>query len=61
MKVKAAARNSGYGFEEYGGDYKKFFEEVESFLADPRRFIYTPLISCRGRKPLVLNRPEQPF
>jgi SAM-dependent methyltransferase len=51
MKVKVAARNSGYGFEEYGGDYKEFFKEVESFLADPRRFIYTPLISCRGRKP----------
>ena len=61
MKVKVAARNSGYGFEEYGGDYKKFFEEFESFFADPRRFIYTPLISCRGRKPLVLNGPEQPF
>lgn len=61
MKVKVAAKNSGYGFEEYGGDYKKFFKEVESFLADPRRFIYTPLISCMGRKPLVLNGPEQPF
>jgi SAM-dependent methyltransferase len=61
MKVKVAAKNSGYGFEEYKGDYKKFFKEVESFFADPRRFIYTPLISCRGRKPLALNGPEQPF
>ena len=61
MKVKVAAKNSGYGFEEYKGDYKKFFKEVESFLADPRRFIYTPLISCRGRKPLALNGPEQTF
>jgi ubiquinone/menaquinone biosynthesis C-methylase UbiE len=61
MKVKVVARNSGYGFEEYKGDYKEFFKEVESFLADPRRFIYTPLISCRGRKPLALNGPEQPF
>ena len=61
MKVEVAARNSGYGFEEYGGNYKEFFKELESFLADPRRFIYTPLISCRGRKPLVLNVPEQSF
>lgn len=61
MKIKVAAKNSGYGFEEYGGDYKKFFKEFESFFADPRRFTYTPLISCMGRKPLVLNEPEQPF
>ena len=50
-KVEVAARKSGYDFEEYSGGYDGFFEEFKSAFANPRRFTYTPLISCRGRKP----------
>lgn len=52
-KVEVGAKNSGYAFEEYPGGYEDFFQEFKSFFADPRRFTYTPLISCRGRKPGV--------
>lgn len=52
QKVEVAARNSGYPFSEYEGGYDQFLEEFRSFFADPRRFTYTPLIACRGRKPL---------
>jgi SAM-dependent methyltransferase len=50
-KVEVAAKNSGYAFEEYPGGYAEFFEEFKTFFADPRRFTYTPVIACRGRKP----------
>lgn len=51
MKVEIAAKKSGYSFDEYSNGYEGFLEECRSFIADPRRFIYTPLFSCRGRKP----------
>lgn len=50
-KVEVAARTSGYSFAEYPEGYEEFFEEFKRFFADPRRFTYTPIISCRGRKP----------
>jgi len=51
-KVEVAARQH-YGFEEYEGGYDEFFEEFRAFFASPRRFTYSPIISCRGRKPHV--------
>jgi len=50
-KVKIAARQSGYGFKEYGGDFDRFYKDFERFFTDPRRFTYTPLIACRAVKP----------
>ncbi len=50
-KVEVAAQRSGYRFDEYRGGYEEFFEEFKRFFSDPRRFTYTPIISCRGRKP----------
>lgn len=52
-KVEVAARNSGYPFSEYSGGFQEFQEEFRGFFADPRRFTYTPLIACRGRRPLA--------
>lgn len=51
-KADVAARNSGYMFEEYLGGFEEFFEDFKKFFFHPRRFTYTPIISCRGRKPL---------
>lgn len=51
-KVIVAGQGSGYDFSEYEGDFDKFYEEFESFFRNPRRFTYTPVICCRGRKPL---------
>ena len=52
-KVEVAAKKSGYLFDEYAGGYDDFVEEFRSFFADPQRFTYTPIISCRGIKPLA--------
>lgn len=49
-KVEVAGRGSGYAFAEYPGGISEFLEEFQSFFSDPRRFTYTPLIACRGRK-----------
>lgn len=48
-KVEIAAKNSGYGFEEYQDKFKGFLAEFRQSFFDPRRFTYTPLIVCRGR------------
>lgn len=53
MKAEIAAKKAGYAFDEYSGGYEEFYEEFRSFFNDPRRFIYTPIISCKGRKPLA--------
>jgi len=50
-KVEVAAQDSGYSFKEYSGGFEEFLKEFKRFFADPRRFTYTPLISCRGCKP----------
>lgn len=52
-KVEIAAKTSGYLFAEYAGGYDEFAEEFRSFFANPKRFTYTPIISCRGIKPLA--------
>ncbi len=49
-KVAIAAKNSGYRFSEYDGGYTEFYEEFMLFFNDEKRFTYTPLMACRGRK-----------
>jgi SAM-dependent methyltransferase len=49
-KVMVAARRSGCDFSLYGGDFNAFAEDFSSAFQDPRRFTYTPLIRCCGRK-----------
>jgi SAM-dependent methyltransferase len=52
-KVEIAARNSGYPFDEYERGFEGFRAEFEqAFLNAPRRFTYTPVITCRGRRPV---------
>lgn len=49
-KVEVGARYSGYDFAEFEDGFEGFLSEFRSFFADPRRFTYTPIIACRGRK-----------
>ena len=49
-KVLVAARRSGCDFARYQGDFNAFAREFTTSFKDPRRFTYTPLISCCGRK-----------
>jgi ubiquinone/menaquinone biosynthesis C-methylase UbiE len=51
-KVEVAVKKIGYPFKEYSRGYQGFFEEFKQFFSDPRRFTYTPVICCRGRKPV---------
>ncbi len=50
-KAQVAVKHLGYKFEQYEYGYEEFYDEFKRFFDDPRRFTYTPLISCRGRKP----------
>jgi len=40
-------------FDSYPGGVEAFQADVSRFFRDPRRFAYTPLILCKGRKPLA--------
>jgi ubiquinone/menaquinone biosynthesis C-methylase UbiE len=51
-KVEVAVKKLGYKFKEYQGGSEEFIEEFKQFFANPRRFTYTPVISCKGRKAL---------
>lgn len=51
-KTQVTTQQLDYGFEEYEGGYADFYNEFRAFFSDPRRFTYTPLISCMGKKPL---------
>jgi SAM-dependent methyltransferase len=49
-KVEIAAQNSGFSFDEFEGSYEEFYREFTDFFNSRRRFTYTPMIWCRGRK-----------
>ena len=50
-KVEVAFQRSGFQLVDYPGGYEEFYQEFSDFFTNPRRFTYTPLIACRGRKP----------
>ncbi|MDH3346124.1 MAG: methyltransferase domain-containing protein [Kiritimatiellaceae bacterium] len=52
-KVLVAARRSGCDFALYQGDFNEFAREFSASFMNPRRFTYTPLINCCGRKPNI--------
>ena len=49
-KVEVGGKLSGYAFDDYDGGYEEFFEEFKRIFSHPRRFTYTPVILCRGKK-----------
>lgn len=52
-KAEIAGKLSGYPFAEYPGGYEEFTAEVDRLFSDPRVFTYTPLVVCRGCRPLT--------
>lgn len=50
-KVEVISSKISYDFPEYERGYEEFLEEFRRFFSDPRRFTYSPIILCRGRKP----------
>lgn len=51
-KMEVIATKTEELFEDYRGGQDAFFKSFADFLLDPRRFTYTPLILCKGMKPL---------
>ena len=51
-KLEIISKNLGYDFKEYPGGYEECVQEFTNFFHDPGRFTYTPIIACRGRRPL---------
>jgi ubiquinone/menaquinone biosynthesis C-methylase UbiE len=51
-KVEIAPRKINFEFKEYEGGYEEFVSESKKWFENPRRFTYTPIILCKGTKPL---------
>ncbi|MDI6891169.1 MAG: class I SAM-dependent methyltransferase [Thermodesulfovibrionales bacterium] len=52
-KIEVVSKKISYQFEEYERGYEEFLDEFKRFFNDPRRFIYTPVILCRGHRPIA--------
>lgn len=52
-KVEVASKRLASVFEKYPGGYHTFFKDFNQFFRSPRRFTYTPLILCKGIRPLL--------
>jgi hypothetical protein len=50
-KIEVIAPQLADLFETYPGGYERFIVDFRLFFNDSRRFTYTPLIMCKGRKP----------
>lgn len=50
-KMEVAVKQPGLQFDEYEGGASEFVKEFQLAFKNPRRFTYTPVISCRGVKP----------
>jgi len=50
LKVQSRRVREAYAFDQYEGGYEEFFKEFKQAFEDPRRFTYTPIILCRGKK-----------
>lgn len=53
-KIEVTSTKTKGLLKEYPGGQDAFFESFTNFFLDPRRFSYTPLILCKGIKPLSL-------
>jgi SAM-dependent methyltransferase len=55
-KMEVAASQLKEAFASYPGGYDGYCSDFQAFFKDPRRFTYTPMIRCRGRKPAGWSR-----
>ncbi|MBI4825631.1 MAG: class I SAM-dependent methyltransferase [Nitrospirae bacterium] len=51
-KLEVVPKKINYDFKEFDGGHEEFLQECKSFFSHPRRFTYTPIILCRGEKPV---------
>lgn len=50
-KFEVISKKIDFDFSEYEDGYEGFLREFKEFFFNPRRFTYTPIILCRGKKP----------
>ncbi len=58
-KAEIASVKAKEILEKYPGGGAGFFSDFIQFFNDPRRFTYTPLILCKGKKPLSTRAKEE--
>jgi SAM-dependent methyltransferase len=51
-KVEVVIKKAEKLLNSYPGGHKQFSNDLRAFFVDPRRFSYTPLLLCKGMKPL---------
>ena len=51
-KIELTSRLATDIFKEYPGGYDSFLADYNKFINDNRHFIYSPLIICKGKKPV---------
>ncbi|MEM2145381.1 MAG: class I SAM-dependent methyltransferase, partial [Candidatus Jordarchaeaceae archaeon] len=51
MKLCTVIKKVSFEFPEYENGCEGFLQEIMTFLDNPRRFIYTPVIMAKGFKP----------
>ena len=49
-KVEIGPKKINYKFKDYEGGYKEFIDESAKSFRNPKRFTYTPIIICKGKK-----------
>ena len=52
-KAEVASEKTRQLFEKYPGSADSFISDFIEFFSDPKRFTYTPLILCKGMKPVL--------
>jgi len=50
-KIKVVSPKVSSVFEDYPGGAEAYYDNFTRFFRNPRRFTYTPLIMCKGKKP----------
>lgn len=50
IKMEVISKKFSNSLSEYEGGFSQFEKDFQKYFDDPRRFSYTPVISCRGRK-----------
>jgi len=58
-KLEVGTQKAPQIFSDYPGGGEKFLSDFKSFFRNPRRFTYSPLILCKGRKPLSKRIEEK--
>lgn len=52
-KIEIAAMKAEKLINSYPGGYRQFSDDFEIYFNNPRRFTYTPLLLCKGIRPLL--------